>query len=55
MSKFFAIGAVAAWLLLSIIYGRLLPALSVPTILAVAIGGSLGAVIGGAVSGGKGK
>ena len=55
MNKFFAIGAVAGWLLLSMIYGRLLPVLSLPCILAVAIGGSIGLVIGGALSGGKGK
>ncbi len=55
MSKFFTIGAVAGWLLLSMIYGRLLPAMSLPTILAVAIGGVVGVVVGAALSGAKGK
>ena len=55
MSKFFTIGAVAGWLLLSMISGKLLPALSLPTFLAVAIGGVVGVIVGAALSGGKGK
>lgn len=55
MNKFFTIGAVIGWLLLSMIYGRLLPVLSLPTILAVAIGGVVGVVVGAALSGAKGK
>jgi hypothetical protein len=55
MNKCFTIGAVAGWLLLSMISGRLLPALSLPTILAVAIGGVVGVIVGAAVAGGKGK
>jgi hypothetical protein len=55
MNKFFTIGAVAGWLLLSIISGKLLPVLSLPTILAVAIGGVVGVVVGAALSGGQGK
>lgn len=50
MNKFFTIGAVAGWLLLSMIYGRLLPVLSLPTILAVVIGGAIGAIVGVALS-----
>ena len=55
MNKFFTIGAVAGWLLLSLIYGRLLPVLSLQTILAVAIGGVVGVVVGASLSSGKGK
>ena len=55
MNKFFAIGAVAGWLLLSMIYGRLLPVLSLPTILAVAFGGVVGVIVGAVLSGAKGK
>jgi len=55
MNKHFTIGAVAGWLLLSMISGKLLPVLSLPTILAVAIGGIIGVVVGAVLSGGKGK
>ncbi len=55
MNKHFTVGAVAGWLLLSLIYGRLLPVLSLPTILAVAFGGVVGVVVGATLSGGKGK
>ena len=55
MTKFFMIGSVVGWLLLSIIYGKLLHVLSLPTILAVAIGGVVGLIIGAALSEGKGK
>jgi hypothetical protein len=55
MNKFFTVGAVAGYLLLSIISGKLLPALSLPAILAVAIGGVVGVVVGAALSREKGK
>jgi len=55
MNKFFTIGAVVGWLLVSMISGKLQPVLSLPTILAVAIGGVVGVVVGAALSGGKGK
>ena len=55
MNKLFTIGAVAGWLLLSMIYGRLLPVLSLPAILAVAIGGVVGVIVGAALSGNKEK
>lgn len=55
MNKHFTIGAVAGWLLLSMIYGRLLPVLSLQTILAVAIGGVIGVIVGAGLSGSKGK
>jgi len=55
MNKFFTIGAVAGWLLLSMMYGRLLPVLSLPTILAVTIGGVVGLIAGAGLSGAKGK
>lgn len=50
MNKFFTIGAVAAWLLLSIVSGKLWPVLSLPTILAVTIGGVVGVLLGPALS-----
>ena len=55
MNKFSAIGAVVGWLLISMIYGRLLPALSLPTFLAVAIGGVVGTIVGAALSKAKDK
>jgi len=55
MNKYFTIGAVAGWLLLSMISGKLLPVFSLPTILAVAVGGVVGVVVGAALSAGKGK
>jgi Kef-type K+ transport system membrane component KefB len=50
-SIFFIIGAVVVYLLVSLIAGRLLPALSLPSILAVIIGGVIGEVIGFALAG----
>lgn len=55
MNKFFTIGAVAGYLLISIISGKLLPVLSLPTILAVAIGGVIGVIVGAGFSGSKAK
>jgi len=55
MNKFFTIGAVSGWLFLSIISGKLWPVLSLPTILAVTIGGVVGVALGAALSGAKGK
>ncbi len=55
MNKFFTIGAVAGCLLLSMFSGKLLPVLPLPTILAVAIGGVVGVIVGAALSGAKGK
>lgn len=55
MNKFFTIGAVAGYLLLSIISGKLWLVFSLPAILAVALGGVVGVVVGAALSGGKGK
>lgn len=46
MPKFFVIGGVVSWLLVSMIAGRLLPVLSLPTILAVLIGGIIGEIVG---------
>jgi len=42
MNKFFTIGAAVGWLLLSMISGKIWPVQSLPTILAVAIGGIVG-------------
>jgi len=50
MNKFFTIGAVAAWLLPSIVSGKLWPVLSLPTILVVTIGGVVGVLFGPALS-----
>ena len=55
MGKFFTIGAVAGWLIMSMFYGKLLPAISLPTILAVSIGGIVGVIVGVAFSGTKEK
>jgi len=55
MNKFFTIGAVAGWLLLSMISGKLWPVLSLPTILAVMIGGVVGVVLGVLCRGPKGS
>lgn len=55
MNKFFTIGAVAGWLLLSTITGKLWPALSLPTVLAVAIGGIVGVIVGAGILGSKDK
>lgn len=49
----FTIGAVVGWLVVSFFYGRLLPAFSLPTFIAVAIGGIAGQVIGFALQGGQ--
>lgn len=50
MQVFFVIGAVAGWLLVSLFAGRLMPALSLPTIIAVVIGGIVGQIVGAAAS-----
>jgi hypothetical protein len=55
MSKFFVMGAVAGWLLVSMASGRLLPALSLPTILAAFIGGVVGEIAGAALAAPKEK
>ena len=55
MNKFFTIGGVAAWLLLTSVSGKLWPVLSLPTILAVMIGGVIGVLLGSALSGAKRK
>jgi hypothetical protein len=50
----FTIGAVVGWLIVSFFYGRLLPAFSLPTFIAVAVGGTIGQMVGLAVTGGQG-
>jgi hypothetical protein len=50
MGKFFTIGGVAGWLLVSVLAGRLQPAFSLKTFLAVLIGGLLGVVVGAALT-----
>jgi len=42
--KYFTVGAVAGWLLLSMISGKLLPALSLPSIITVMVGGIIGQI-----------
>jgi uncharacterized protein YacL len=54
MGKAYAIGAVAGWLIVSMLYGKLLPALSLPSFLSVAIGGIIGIIIWAALSVGIG-
>ena len=51
MQLFFVIGGVAGWLLVSMLAGRLIPVFSLPTIIAVAIGGIIGQVVGFAIVG----
>lgn len=51
MQVFFVIGAVAGWLLVSLFAGRLMPVLSLPTIIAVVIGGIVGQIVGFAIAG----
>lgn len=46
MQIFFSLGAVAGWLLVSLFYGKLLPAFSIPTFIAVSVGGIVGVVAG---------
>ena len=53
MNKFFTIGAVVGWLLVSVISGKLQPVFSLATILAVSIGGIIGVIVGSALFGGK--
>jgi len=55
MQLFFVVGAVAGWLLVSLISGRLLPVLCLPTIIAVFIGGIIGQFVGFALAGGTGQ
>ncbi len=50
MQVFFIIGGVAGWLLVSMLYGHLLPVLSLPSIIAVFIGGIVGTVVGAVVA-----
>jgi len=49
----FAIGAVAGWGVASVICGRRLPALSLPTIIAVFVGGTIATVVGFTIAAGK--
>lgn len=49
MNIYSAIGAAAAYILVSLISGRLLPVLHIATIIAVVIGGIAGTVIGAAI------
>ncbi len=51
MQLFFVIGGVAGWLLVSLFAGRLMPVLSLPTIIAIAVGGIIGQVVGSAIAG----
>lgn len=51
MQAFFLVGAVAGWLLVSLFAGHLMPALSLPTIIAVVVGGGLGQIMGIAIAG----
>ncbi len=51
---YFTIGAVVGWLAVSFFYGGLLPALSLPTFIAVAVGGTVGQIVGLASAGGQG-
>ena len=53
MNAFFTVGAVAGWLLVSLISGKLQPVFSLTTILAVVIGGILGVILLPAVVGKK--
>jgi len=55
MNKFFTLGAVAAWLLLGMVSGKLWPVFSLQTLLAVALGGIIGVLLGPALSGAKRK
>jgi len=50
MNKYFTIGAITGWLFLSMISGKLWLVLSLPTILAVAVGGLVGEIVGMALS-----
>lgn len=50
MQVFFVIGAAAGWLLVSLFAGRLMPVLSLPTIIAVVIGGVVGQIVGLAIA-----
>ncbi len=43
---FIVIGGVAGWLIVSLIADKPMPALSLPTILAVVIGGIIGSIYG---------
>ena len=51
MQPFFVIGGVAAWLLVSLLAGRLMPVLSLSTIIAVVVGGIIGQAVGFAIAG----
>jgi len=51
MQLFFVIGGAAGWLLVSLFADRLMPVLSLPTIIAVVIGGIVGQVVGFAIAG----
>jgi len=47
----FTIGAVVGWLVVSFFYGRLLLAFSLPTFIGVAVGGTIGQIVGLALTG----
>jgi len=51
MPVFFAMGAVAGWLLVSLFAGHLMPLFSISTIITVVIGGVVGQIIGYAAAG----
>ena len=50
MHFFFVIGAVAGWFVVSLVYGRPMPALSLPTIIGVVVGGVIAQVAGFAIA-----
>jgi hypothetical protein len=51
MNTYFTIGAVVGWLLVSLLHGTLLPALSIATWIAVAVGGTIGQIVGPLLAG----
>ena len=49
----FTIGGIAGWIIVSLCFGKLLPVLSLPAIIAVAVGGTIGQVVGLALVAGR--